>query len=76
MDPLWGDSHLRGPIRIAAKDLRAYASLAETAGTAIPVAQSVNQALRLALNLGHADVFLPALPGILAELNGATIKRS
>lgn len=69
------DSHLRGPLRIAAKDVRAYARLAEAAGSAIPVAQSVNQTLRLALNQGHADVFLPALPGILAALNGAPIKR-
>lgn len=69
------DSHLKGPIRIAAKDVRAYARLAENAGSAIPVAQAVNQALRLALNQGHADVFLPALPGILAALNGAAIKR-
>lgn len=69
------DSHLKGPISIAAKDVRAYARLAENAGSAIPVAQAVNQALRLALNQGHADVFLPALPGILAALNGAAIKR-
>jgi 3-hydroxyisobutyrate dehydrogenase-like beta-hydroxyacid dehydrogenase len=69
------DSHLRGPLRIAAKDVRAYARLAEAAGSAIPVAQAVNQTLRLALNQGHADVFLPALPGILAALNGAPIKR-
>jgi hypothetical protein len=69
------DSHLRGPLRIAAKDVRTYALLAEAAGSAIPVAQAVNQTLRLALNQGHADVFLPALPGILAALNGAPIKR-
>lgn len=68
------DSHLRGPLRIAAKDVRAYARLAETAGMAIPVAQAVNQTLRLALNQGHADAFLPVLPGILAALNGAKIK--
>ena len=69
------DSHLRGPIRIAAKDVRTYCRMAENSGSAIPVAQGVNQTLRLALNLGHADVFLPALPGILAGLNGVKIKR-
>jgi 3-hydroxyisobutyrate dehydrogenase-like beta-hydroxyacid dehydrogenase len=70
------DSHLRGSIRIAAKDVRTYGRMAENAGSAIPVAQAVNQTLRLALNQGHAEVFLPALPGILAALNGTTIKRS
>ena len=68
------DSHLRGPIRIAAKDVRTYGRMADNAGSAIPIAQAVNQALRLALNQGHADVFLPALPGIFAELNGVGIK--
>jgi len=67
------DSGLKGPLRIAAKDLRAYGRLAEEAGTAIPVAQAVSQALRLAVNLGHAETFLPALPGILAALNGTAI---
>jgi 3-hydroxyisobutyrate dehydrogenase-like beta-hydroxyacid dehydrogenase len=70
------DSHLRGPIRIAAKDVRTYSRMAENAESAIPVAQAVNQTLRLALNQGHADVFLPALPGILAGLNGTVIKRA
>jgi 3-hydroxyisobutyrate dehydrogenase-like beta-hydroxyacid dehydrogenase len=69
------DSHLRGPIRIAAKDVRTYGHVAENAGAAIPIAQAVNQTLRLVLNHGHADKFLPVLPGILAELNGATLKR-
>ena len=32
------------------------------------VAQAVNQTLRLALNQGHADRFLPVLPGILAAV--------
>ena len=69
------DSYLRGPIRIAAKDVRTYSRMAENAESAIPVAQAVNQTLRLVLNQGHADVFLPALPGILAALNGTAIKR-
>jgi 3-hydroxyisobutyrate dehydrogenase-like beta-hydroxyacid dehydrogenase len=71
----WGDdSHLRGPIRIAAKDIRAYSRIAESAGSAIPILQAVNQTLRLVLNQGHAEVFLPALPGILADLNGIKLK--
>ncbi len=67
------DSHLRGPLRIAAKDVRTYGRLAEGAGMAVFIAQAVNQTLRLALNQGKADVFLPALPGVLAELNGTKI---
>jgi 3-hydroxyisobutyrate dehydrogenase-like beta-hydroxyacid dehydrogenase len=69
------DSHLRGPIRIAAKDVRTYSRMAENCGSAIPAAQAVNQILRLVLNLGHAEVFLPALAGILAQLNGVEIIR-
>lgn len=68
------DSHLKGPIRIGAKDIRTYGRMAENAGVAAFVAQAVNQTLRLALNQGHADRFLPVLPGILAELNGAKIR--
>jgi 3-hydroxyisobutyrate dehydrogenase-like beta-hydroxyacid dehydrogenase len=68
------DSHLRGPIRIGAKDIRTYGRMAENAGVATFIAQAVNQTLRLALNQGHAERFLPVLPGILAELNGARIR--
>ena len=68
------DSALKGPIRIAAKDLRTYSRMAENAGAAIFIAQSVNQTLQTALNLGHADTFLPALPGVLAALNGTKIR--
>jgi 3-hydroxyisobutyrate dehydrogenase-like beta-hydroxyacid dehydrogenase len=68
------DSGLRGPLRIGAKDVRIYTRLAENAGVATFVAQAVNQTLRLVLNQGHADRFLPVLPGILAQLNGAKIR--
>ena len=68
------DSHLRGPLRIAAKDLRAYGRIAEDAGSAVPVAQAAAQVLRLALNQGHAEVYLSALGGVLAELNGTAIR--
>jgi 3-hydroxyisobutyrate dehydrogenase-like beta-hydroxyacid dehydrogenase len=67
------DSHLKGPLRIAAKDLRSYGRIAEAAGAAIPVAQAVSQVLRLALNQGHGEVYLSALAGILAGLNGTVI---
>ena len=68
------DSHLKGPIRIGAKDVRTYGRMAENAGVATFVAQAVNQVLRLALNQGHGERFLPVLPGILAEWNGAKIR--
>jgi 3-hydroxyisobutyrate dehydrogenase-like beta-hydroxyacid dehydrogenase len=67
------DSHLRGPLRIAAKDMRTYGRMAENAGVAAFVGQAVNQTLRMALNQGHAERFLPVLPGIVAELNGTKI---
>jgi 3-hydroxyisobutyrate dehydrogenase-like beta-hydroxyacid dehydrogenase len=70
------DSHLKGPIRIAAKDVRTYAKLAEAAGSAIPVAQAVNQTLRLLLNQGHADVLLPAMACLIGDLNGVKIRNS
>jgi 3-hydroxyisobutyrate dehydrogenase-like beta-hydroxyacid dehydrogenase len=68
------DSHLKGPIRIAAKDVRTYGRMAENAGVATFIAQAVNQTLRLSLNQGHGDRFLPVLPGILAELNGTKLR--
>lgn len=68
------DSHLKGPLRIAAKDLRFYNRMAEEAGVATFIAQAASQTYRLALNHGHAERFMPLLPGILAELNGARIR--
>ena len=49
------DSHLKGPIRIGAKDVRTYGRMAENAGVATFIAQAVNQTLRLVLNQGHGD---------------------
>ena len=67
------DSHLKGPLRIAGKDMRFYAKLAEQAPAAAFIAQAVNQTLHLCNVRGHGDRFLPVLPGLLAELNGAKI---
>ena len=67
------DSHLKGPLRIAGKDMRFYARLAEQAPAAAFIAQAVNQTLHLCNVRGHGDRFLPVLPGLLAELNGAKI---
>lgn len=68
------DSHLKGPLRIAGKDLRFYTKLAEQAPAAAFIAQAVNQTLHLCNVRGHGERFLPVLPGILAELNGAKIR--
>jgi 3-hydroxyisobutyrate dehydrogenase-like beta-hydroxyacid dehydrogenase len=67
------DSHLKGPLRIAGKDMRFYTRLAEQAPAAAFIAQAVNQTLQLCNVRGHGDRFLPVLPGLLAELNGAKI---
>jgi len=72
---LEGDaSHLKGPIRIAGKDMRFYTRLAEAAPATAFVAQAVNQIYQLANIRGYGDRFIPVLPGILAELNGCTIR--
>jgi len=68
------DSHLKGPLRIAGKDLRFYCKLAEQATVGAFIAQAVNQTLQLCNARGHAERFLPVLPGILAELNGTKIR--
>ena len=68
------DSHLKGPLRIAGKDLRFYTKLAEQAPAAAFIAQAVNQTLHLFNVRGHGDRFLPVLPGLIAELNGTKIR--
>ena len=68
------DSHLRGPIRIAGKDMRYYTKLAESAPATAFIAQAVNQTYQLANIMGHGERFMPTLPGILAKLNGCTIR--
>lgn len=68
------DSRLRGPIRIAGKDMRFYTRLAESAPAAAFIAQAVNQTYQLANIRGHGERFMPTLPGILAELNGVKIR--
>ena len=68
------DSHLKGPVRIAAKDMRTYGALAQQAGMASFLAQAANQVWQLALNQGHGEKFMPVLPGILAQLNGGRLR--
>ena len=68
------DSHLKGPLRIAGKDMRFYTRLAESAPATAFIAQAVNQTYQLANIMGHGERFMPTLPGILAELNGCKIR--
>ena len=68
------DSRLRGPLRIAGKDIRFWCRLAEGAGTPAFIAESVCQTYRLANALGHGERFMPVLPEILAQLMGTHIR--
>lgn len=68
------DSRLRGPIRIAGKDLRFYCRLAESVGAPAFIAEAACQTYRLANALGHGERFMPVLPGILAGLMGTHIR--
>ncbi len=68
------DSQLKGPIRHGAKDMRYYAKLAESAPSIGVVTQAASQMMLLAEMRGYQDHYLPALPGILAELNGTEIQ--
>ena len=68
------DSHLQGPFRIAAKDIKTYARLADSAPAMSIMATAVVQIYQLALIQGHANENIPVLPGILAELNGTSIR--
>jgi 3-hydroxyisobutyrate dehydrogenase-like beta-hydroxyacid dehydrogenase len=72
---LEGDaSRLKGPLRIAGKDLRFYCRMAESVQMASFVAQAASQLYQLAIAQGHGEKFMPVLPGILAELNGGKIR--
>ena len=68
------DSNLKGPLRIAHKDLRTYARIAESAPALGLMAQAAAQTYQLAILQGNADRFMPVLPGILAQLNGTKIR--
>jgi 3-hydroxyisobutyrate dehydrogenase-like beta-hydroxyacid dehydrogenase len=68
------DSRLKGPLRIAGKDMRFYCRLAEQAPASAIVAQAVSQIYQLAILMGHGDQFMPVLPGILAGINGQKIR--
>jgi 3-hydroxyisobutyrate dehydrogenase-like beta-hydroxyacid dehydrogenase len=65
------DSHLKGPFRIAAKVIKLYSRLADSAPAMTIIANAVVQIYQLALIKGHANDNMPTLPGILAELNGS-----
>lgn len=68
------DSHLKGPLRIAGKDLRFYCRMAEAAGAPTFIAQAASQLYQLANARGNGERFMPTLPGIVAELIGKPIR--
>jgi 3-hydroxyisobutyrate dehydrogenase-like beta-hydroxyacid dehydrogenase len=68
------DSRLRGPLRIAGKDLRFYCRMAETVQAPSFMAQSASQLYQLANARGHGERYMPTLAGILAELIGGKIR--
>jgi 3-hydroxyisobutyrate dehydrogenase-like beta-hydroxyacid dehydrogenase len=73
--PLEGDdTRLRGPMRIAGKDLRYYCRMAEAAGAPSFMAQTANQIYQLANARGHGERFMPVLSGIMAELIGTKVR--
>ncbi len=67
------DSLLKGPMRIAWKDMRTYNRLAEGATSVAVIASAISQLYRLVNMAGHAERYMPVLPGILAEMAGAKI---
>ena len=69
------DSRLKGPLRIASKDLRFYTRLAESAQAPALVAHAASQLYQLALMRGHGERFMPTLPGVIAEMVGAKLRK-
>jgi 3-hydroxyisobutyrate dehydrogenase-like beta-hydroxyacid dehydrogenase len=61
------DSHLKGMMSIAHKDLRYYRRMIDDADVPTMMAEAATQTYRLANKLGHARQFLPVLPTILAN---------
>ncbi len=68
------DSRLKGPIRIAAKDMRTYCRMAEAAPAASFVAQACSQVWQMALAQGHGERFMPVLPEIVARLSRGHVR--
>jgi 3-hydroxyisobutyrate dehydrogenase-like beta-hydroxyacid dehydrogenase len=68
------DSRLRGPLRIAGKDLRFFCKLADSVAAPVPVAAAITQLLALVNAAGHRERFMPVLPGVLAEMAGAPMR--
>lgn len=68
------DSRLKGPIRIAAKDMRTYCRMAEAAPAASFVARACSQVWQMALAQGHGERFMPVLPEIVARLSRGHVR--
>ena len=68
------DSRLKGPFRIATRICASIAAWRNPSGMTSFIAQAVNQTYQLVNAQGHGERFMPVLPGILAQLNGAKIR--
>ncbi len=68
------DSLLKGPVRIAAKDLRTYTRMAEGVGAATLVAKACSETYNLVETQGHAERYMPVMPGLIAELGNFRIR--
>jgi 3-hydroxyisobutyrate dehydrogenase-like beta-hydroxyacid dehydrogenase len=65
------DSMAKFAIVNAAKDVRYYTHLTETAPTASFIAEAVHQVYQLAAIQGHGDKYLPRMVDVLVDLNRA-----
>jgi 3-hydroxyisobutyrate dehydrogenase-like beta-hydroxyacid dehydrogenase len=68
------DTGLMFTLRNAAKDMRYYTHLAETAPSTAFVAEAIHQMYVLATNLGHGDEFVAHLFDVLGEINGVEVR--
>ena len=59
----------------AFKDMRYLESMADDAGIANPLGNTVKNAYAMAINGGHANEFVPMLADIIAEANGASLDK-
>ncbi|MCB1497169.1 MAG: NAD(P)-dependent oxidoreductase [Bauldia sp.] len=68
------DTGLKGPVRIAAKDLRTYNRMAEEIGATAFVAKACSETYNLAEARGNAERYMPVMPGLIAELSNFKIR--
>lgn len=68
------DSRGRGRLGNGVGVLDAYRRMAADAGVGMDMAEATRAVLERVLQAGHGDRYLPRLPGILADMNGAPFR--